>query len=236
MTTPIAAGSISRNSIEAITKWVYLDHAAATPMLCAIGIRPDLAQGSLVFTLSRDNLEKESELCSGATASGRRGIALFLPGLEEENGRRSRSLKMKLSAKSRYGTRLMLDMAQHYQDGPIHLTNVAKRQGISVKYLEQIIIPLKKANYIQSVRGPKGGHVLARPPEEITVGEIVALLEDGASLSACSDNPMVCERSPICPTRYIWQEAAQAMFDKLRSITLADLLKITKPSPAGQKV
>ena len=62
---------------------------------------------------------------------------------------------MKLSTKSRYGTRLMLDMAQHYQDGPIHLANVAKRQGISVKYLEQIIIPLKKANYIQSVRGPR---------------------------------------------------------------------------------
>ena len=71
---------------------------------------------------------------------------------------------MKLSAKSRYGTRLMLDMAQHYQEGPIHLATVAKRQGISVKYLEQIIIPLKKANYVKSVRGPKGGHTLAKPP------------------------------------------------------------------------
>ena len=75
----------------------------------------------------------------------------------------------------------MLDMAEHYHDGPIHLVTIAKRQGISVKYLEQIIIPLKKADYIQSVRGPKGGHALARPPEEITVGEIVALLEEGAS-------------------------------------------------------
>ena len=71
---------------------------------------------------------------------------------------------MKLSTKSRYGTRLMLDMAQHYQEGRIHLATIAKRQGISVKYLEQIIIPLKKANYIQSVRGPKGGHILAKPP------------------------------------------------------------------------
>jgi len=131
---------------------------------------------------------------------------------------------MKLSAKSRYGTRLMLDMAEHYQDGPIHLATVAQRQGISVKYLEQIIIPLKKANYIQSVRGPKGGHKLARPPEEITVGAIVALLEDSTSLAECSDNPMVCERSSACATRSIWQEAAQAMFDKLQSITLADLL------------
>jgi Rrf2 family protein len=140
---------------------------------------------------------------------------------------------MKLSTRSRYGTRLMLDMAQHYGDGPIHLANVARRQGISVKYLEQIIIPLKKASYIQSVRGPKGGHILARPPAEITVGEIVALLEDSASLAACSDNPMVCERSPACPTRSIWQEAAQAMFDKLQSITLADLLSRKKVKTPG---
>jgi Rrf2 family transcriptional regulator, iron-sulfur cluster assembly transcription factor len=131
---------------------------------------------------------------------------------------------MKLSTKSRYGTRLMLDMAQHYHDGPIHLAQVAKRQGISVKYLEQIIIPLKKAHYIRSVRGPKGGHILAKPPTEITIGEIVSLLEDSASLAACSDNPTVCERSSSCATRFIWQEAAQAMFDKLQSFTLADLL------------
>ena len=65
----------------------------------------------------------------------------------------------------------------------------------------------------------------------------MALLEDSGSLAACSDNPMVCERSPNCPTRYIWQEAAQArVSDKLRSITLADLLKVGKPSPAGQGV
>jgi Rrf2 family protein len=141
---------------------------------------------------------------------------------------------MKLSAKSRYGTRLMLDMAQHYQDGPIHLANVAKRQGISVKYLEQIIIPLKKANYIRSVRGPKGGHALARPPEEITVGEIVALLEKGTSLAECSANDEACERSSTCLTRRLWQEAAQAMFDKLHSITLADVLKMAGPGPSGQ--
>ena len=141
---------------------------------------------------------------------------------------------MKLSTRSRYGTRLMLELAQHYPQGPLHLNTIALQQGISVKYLEQIIIPLKKANYIQSVRGPKGGHVLARPPEDITVGEIVALLEEGASLAECSYNPKVCERSSICQTRYIWQEAAQAMFDKLNSITLADVLKTAKPSPSGQ--
>jgi Rrf2 family iron-sulfur cluster assembly transcriptional regulator len=140
---------------------------------------------------------------------------------------------MKLSTRSRYGTRLMLDLAEHYRQGPLHLTAVARHQGISVKYLEQIIIPLKKADYVKSVRGPKGGHILARPPEEITIGEIVALLEDGASLAACSDNPTICERSATCLTRCIWREAAQAMFDKLLSITLADVMQRAKTERQG---
>lgn len=130
---------------------------------------------------------------------------------------------MKLSTRSRYGTRLMVDMAQHYNQGPIQLGDIAKRQDISVKYLEQIIIPLKKAHYIESIRGPKGGHILTKPPEEITVAEIVALLEEGASLTDCSEKAEVCERADFCPTRLVWKEAAEAMFDKLQSITLADL-------------
>ena len=139
---------------------------------------------------------------------------------------------MKLSAKSRYGTRLMLDMAQHYEEGPIHLAQVATRQGISVKYLEQIIIPLKKADYIRSVRGPKGGHALALAPEEITVGEIVALLEEGTSLAECAHNDKVCERSQTCLTRWLWKEAGRALFDKLYSITLADVMNGAESCPA----
>jgi Rrf2 family protein len=137
-------------------------------------------------------------------------------------------MSMKLSTKSRYGTRLMVDMAEHYNQGPIQLGDIAKRQNISVKYLEQIIIPLKKANYIDSIRGPKGGHLLTRPPEEITVAEIVALLEESASLTDCSENAGVCERADFCPTRLVWKEASEAMFDKLQSITLADLANKAK--------
>lgn len=140
---------------------------------------------------------------------------------------------MKLSTRSRYGTRLMLDMAQHYDQGPLNLAHIAKRQGISLKYLEQIIIPLKKAHYVESVRGAKGGHVLAKPPQEITVGEVVALLEEGTTLVECSEYPEVCERSRICPTRQLWKEVAQAMFDKLRSITLADLVKMAEAGAKG---
>jgi Rrf2 family protein len=135
---------------------------------------------------------------------------------------------MKLSTRSRYGTRLMLDMAQHYREGPLQLGDIAKRQEVSVKYLEQIIIPLKKAHYIESVRGRKGGHTLAKPPEEITVGELVALLENGARLMECAQDTTACERADICPTRLLWKEAYEAMFDRLDAVTLADLVERTK--------
>ncbi|MFI5330556.1 MAG: RrF2 family transcriptional regulator [Desulfobaccales bacterium] len=132
---------------------------------------------------------------------------------------------MKLSTRSRYGTRLMLELAQHYAEGPIPLGDIAKRQDVSVKYLEQIIIPLKRAHYIESVRGPKGGHILTKPPEEITVGEIVVLLEEGTSLAECIEDTTVCERADICPTRLLWKEVSEAMLNKLQTVTLADLVQ-----------
>jgi Rrf2 family transcriptional regulator, iron-sulfur cluster assembly transcription factor len=137
-------------------------------------------------------------------------------------------MRMKLSTRSRYGTRLMLDMAQHYNKGPIQLGDIAKRQDVSVKYLEQIIIPLKRAHFIESVRGPKGGHILTKPPEEITVGEIVALLEDSSCLVECCEDTTVCARADLCPTRGLWKEASEAMFDRLAAITLADLVEKAK--------
>lgn len=133
---------------------------------------------------------------------------------------------MRLSTRSRYGTRMMLDLAQHYDEGPIQIGNIAKRQDISVKYLEQLIIPLKKANLIRSFRGPKGGHMLAKPPDEITVGEIVDLLEGGIDLAGCIENPEDCDRSHSCLTRDIWKEATDAMFDKLNSITLSNMIEM----------
>jgi len=131
---------------------------------------------------------------------------------------------MKLSTRSRYGTRMMLDLAQHYDEGPIQIGYIARRQDISVKYLEQLIIPLKKANFIKSVRGPKGGHMLARPPEEITIGEIVKVLEGGIDLSDCIGNPDECNRYSSCLTRGIWEEATKAMYDRLNSITLSKFI------------
>ena len=123
---------------------------------------------------------------------------------------------------------MMQDLAQHYDDGPVRIGEIAKRQNISVKYLEQLIIPLKQDNFIKSVRGPRGGHMLARPPEEITVGQIVRTLEGGTSLAGCIENPDECERSRGCITRGIWEDASKAMYDKLNSITLSQLLEMGK--------
>jgi len=135
---------------------------------------------------------------------------------------------MKLSTRSRYGTRMVLDMAQHYNGQPVQLGEIAKRQNISLKYMEQIIRPLKKADYIRSFRGAKGGHQLNKPPQEITVGEIVALLEGGANLTHCSEDPETCDRVDNCITRHLWIEAAKAMFERLSDITFADLLALKK--------
>lgn len=135
---------------------------------------------------------------------------------------------MKLSTRSRYGTRMMLDMAEHYNEGPIPIGDIATRQDISAKYLQQLLIPLKKIGYVKSVRGPKGGHMLTRPPDKITVGEIVSVLEGKINLSECIEHPDACNRSSSCLTRNIWGEATKAMYDKLNSITLSEMIKLGK--------
>ena len=130
---------------------------------------------------------------------------------------------MRLSTRSRYGTRLMLDLAEHYDKGPIPLGDISKRQDISVKYLEQLIIPLKRGNFIRSVRGPKGGHMLAKPPEEISIGQIVTTLEGGTELINCIGNPSECGRADSCLTRCIWKDVSKAIYDQLHSITLSTI-------------
>jgi Rrf2 family protein len=130
---------------------------------------------------------------------------------------------LKLCTKSRYGIRLLLDMTKHNGSAPVQLGEVARRQNLPLKYLEQIIIPLKKGNYVKSQRGRKGGHRLAKPASEITVGEIVALLENGSALVDCARNDTACDRSTVCPVRLVWQEASDALFGVLNKITFADL-------------
>ena len=132
---------------------------------------------------------------------------------------------MKLSTRSRYGTRIMLEMARHYKEGFIQSAEIAKHQDVSLKYIEQILIPLKKANYVKSARGPRGGHRLAKSPGKIKLGNLVALLEGSPCLTECTLDPKTCGRVKTCMTRKLWQTAARAMYAKLNTYTLYDLVK-----------
>ena len=131
---------------------------------------------------------------------------------------------MKISTRGRYGTRMMLDLAAHHDQGPTPLREIAKRQDLSVKYLEQLIIPLKAAGYIRSVRGARGGYTLARKPDKISVGQIIKVLEGGLSLVDCVEDPKICEREKNCPTRDIWLRMSQRLMEELSSLTLRDVL------------
>jgi Rrf2 family protein len=136
---------------------------------------------------------------------------------------------MKLSTRGRYGTRLMVDLAQHYADGPVSLAEIAKRQDLSAKYLEQLIILLKGAGLIRSVRGRRGGYMLARRPEEISVGEIVETLEGKLSVVDCVLEPELCYRAVDCPTRDIWVGMTDMIKKQLFSLNLGNIIKQGTP-------
>jgi len=132
---------------------------------------------------------------------------------------------MKLSTRSRYGVRLLIDLARHGNHKPVQIGEISKRQEISVKYLEQLIRPLKQAKLIISVRGPKGGHQLTKKPEKITLGEIVRLFEVQNELVKCESTPERCSMSTDCQVRLAWKSATRVLYDKLDSMTIDDLAK-----------
>ncbi len=132
---------------------------------------------------------------------------------------------MKLSTRSRYGTRILVDLARHNNQGPVQIGEISKRQDISVKYLEQLIRPLKQANLVESVRGPKGGHMLAKKPEEITLGQIVRLFEGQSDLVECVSNTEKCNMADDCKVRLAWRDATRVLYEKLDSTTIADLME-----------
>ena len=132
---------------------------------------------------------------------------------------------MKLSTRSRYGARILVDLARHNDQGPIQIGEISKRQDISVKYLEQLIRPLKQASMVTSVRGPKGGHLLAKNPKNITLGQIVRLFEGQTELVECISNPEQCNMSDDCQVRLAWKEATRVLYEKLDSTTISDLIQ-----------
>jgi len=142
---------------------------------------------------------------------------------------------MRLTTKSRYGTRLVLDLGVYGAEKPVPLGDVSKRQNISLKYLEQLTVKLKKAGLITSQRGAFGGHMLAKPPGEITIGMIVRTLEGKTHITDCAEDQKnscsVCNKAGDCLSRWVWIEASNAIFDCLDSITVEQLLDKAKEEP-----
>lgn len=132
---------------------------------------------------------------------------------------------MKMSTKGRYGVRFMLDLVEHYLQGPIPLKDIAQRQDISEKYLWQVINPLKAAGLIIPVRGAHGGYILARKPEDITVRDIINILEGPMALVECVDDSKRCPRSGDCIAHDLWVEIGDKIDQALRGISLADVVE-----------
>jgi len=135
---------------------------------------------------------------------------------------------MKLSTRGRYGSRLMLELAFRYKEGPVLLKDVSISQNISLKYLGQIIIPLKIAGLIKATRGAHGGYFLSKPPDEIRFGDIIKALEGEVCIVECIEIPEICDRSDKCATQKIWRELNKMIIDTLNSYTLNDLVNIQK--------
>lgn len=132
---------------------------------------------------------------------------------------------MRISTKGRYAIRLMIDLAENYSGVPIRLKDVAARQEISEKYLEQIISILNKAGCVRSVRGPQGGYTLARTPEEYTVGMILRLTEGSLAPVECVEpDAPPCAREDNCVTRILWNKLNEAISSVVDTTTLEDLL------------
>ena len=132
---------------------------------------------------------------------------------------------MKISTKGRYALRMMLDLAEHQNDGFVALKDIAERQNISKKYLEQIVPILNKADVLRTTRGFQGGYRLAKSPDKYTVGEILRLTEGSLAPVACLDHdPIECSRSIGCATLPVWQGLYNVINEYLDGITLQDIL------------
>lgn len=142
---------------------------------------------------------------------------------------------MRLTTRSRYGTRMVMDIAKHEHQGPVRLLDTAKREELSVSYLEVLIRQLRKAGFIKSVRGPKGGHMLNVNAESITLFDIVEILEGDTHLVDCEKSPHLCHRRETCVTRCVWRDMEQTIRSKLSALTIKDLLLMEEESRSANR-
>lgn len=134
---------------------------------------------------------------------------------------------MKLSTKGRYGLRAVLDIALHGEEEAVALSSIAERQNISISYLEQLIAKLKKAGIVNSTRGAQGGYTLARPSEDISVGDILRALEGNLDPVDCSEvtgGKATCKASDLCVTKYVWKRISDSINNTVDHLMLSELV------------
>ena len=131
---------------------------------------------------------------------------------------------MKLSTRARYGIHAMFELAMRYGLGPQPLKSIAESQSIPEQYLEQLIALLRRGGLVESTRGAQGGYMLSKKPEQITMGELMHVLEGPILLADCLSDEKNCERACACPTKVVWQRLSRSIDDVLYSVTLQDML------------
>ena len=135
---------------------------------------------------------------------------------------------MKLSTRTRYGIRAILELAENDSKRPLQLRIIAQRQDISIKYLEQLMSILRSAGFVRSIRGAKGGYVLAKPPNQIKLSDVFDCLEGYVTIVECIKDKKSCERADDCIARQVWIQVQEAIKNVLQSLTMQDLVDRTK--------
>ncbi|WDC83761.1 Rrf2 family transcriptional regulator [Caloramator sp. mosi_1] len=131
---------------------------------------------------------------------------------------------MKLSTRGRYGVKAMFELALNYGSEPLSIKTISEKQNISEYYLEQLFGSLRKAGLVKSIRGAQGGYVLSRPPSEITVGDVLDVLEGPIEISECIEDEDNCSRVEYCATRLLWIKIRDSVNQVTHSITLEDMV------------
>ncbi len=139
---------------------------------------------------------------------------------------------MKISAKARYAVRILLDLAMHEGLGPVRTTDISLRTGVSVRFIEQILQPLKKAGLVRSTRGAAGGYMLSADPAQISMASVIRIIEGNLCLTNCCEDPASCSRSPDCLSHRAWARATRVLEAELDSISIADLREGLPPGSA----
>jgi len=135
---------------------------------------------------------------------------------------------MKLSTRTRYGMRAILELAENHGKGALRLKTIARHEELSVKYLEQLMAILKSAGIVRSVRGPKGGYVLAKLPSQIRLSDCFICLEGPVITTECVEDESYCTRAEDCVTRQLWAQVQKAAMEVLHSMTLQSLVDMAK--------